>query len=78
MSEASVIQSRIDVTSDDYKQNLAEMQGLWDEVAEEMAKVPSIGGQRYVDRHRSRGKMLVRERVEALIDPNTALLELSP
>ncbi|MEC8985416.1 MAG: acyl-CoA carboxylase subunit beta, partial [Actinomycetota bacterium] len=73
MSEASVIQSRIDVTSDDYKQNLAEMQGLWDEVAEEMAKVPSIGGQRYVDRHRSRGKMLVRERVEALIDPNTAL-----
>ena len=78
MSEASVIQSRIDVTSDDYKQNLAEMQALWNEVAEEMAKVPGIGGQRYVDRHRSRGKMLVRERVEALIDPNTALLELSP
>ena len=45
MSEASVIQSRIDVTSDDYKHNLAEMQALWDEVAEEMAKVPSIGGQ---------------------------------
>ena len=78
MSEASVIQSRIDVTSDDYKHNLAEMQALWNEVAEEMAKVPGIGGQRYVDRHRSRGKMLVRERVEALIDPNTALLELSP
>ncbi len=43
-----------------------------------MASVPTIGGQRYVDRHRRRGKMLVRERIEALVDPNTPFLELSP
>jgi acetyl-CoA carboxylase carboxyltransferase component len=36
------------------------------------------GGERYVERHRSRGKMLARERIETLIDPDTALLELSP
>ncbi|MEM1333966.1 MAG: acyl-CoA carboxylase subunit beta, partial [Actinomycetota bacterium] len=53
------------------------MQALWDEVAEQHEQVPTIGGQRYVDRHRRRGKMLVRERVEALIDPDTPFLELS-
>ena len=51
---------------------------LWDEVAEQLARVPTIGGQRYVDRHRARGKMLARERVEALVDRDTPLLELSP
>ncbi|MEL6892437.1 MAG: carboxyl transferase domain-containing protein, partial [Actinomycetota bacterium] len=54
------------------------MQRMWDEVAALLDQVPAIGGQRYVDRHRRRGKMLVRERVEALIDPDTPFLELSP
>ena len=78
MAIGSVIQSRLDTKSDDYRANLAEMQKMWDEVAAEMARVPTIGGQRYVDRHRKRGKMLVRERIENLIDPNTPFLELSP
>ena len=72
------IKSRLDTKTDDYQQNLAEMQALWDGVAAELDTVPTIGGQRYVDRHRRRGKMLVRERVELLVDPDSALLELSP
>ncbi|MEC8541294.1 MAG: carboxyl transferase domain-containing protein, partial [Candidatus Thermoplasmatota archaeon] len=36
------------------------------------------GGGKYVDRHRSRGKMLPRERIDRIIDPGTAFLELSP
>jgi acetyl-CoA carboxylase carboxyltransferase component len=74
----TVIHSRLDMNSTEYRENLAAMEALWDEVAVEMAQVPSIGGQRYVDRHRRRGKMLVRERIEALIDANSAFLELSP
>ena len=74
----TVLRSKIDTNSDDYRANLAQMQALWDEVADQMAQVPTIGGQRYVDRHRKRGKMLVRERVEALIDSDTPFLELSP
>ena len=31
-----------------------------------------------MERHRSRGKMLVRERLEALVDPGTPVLELCP
>ncbi len=74
----SVLRTRLDTRSDEYRGNLAAMQAMWDVVAEELAKVPTIGGQRYVDRHRRRGKMLVRERIEALVDPHTPFLELSP
>lgn len=73
-----VLRSRLDTRSDEYLANLAAMQSLWDEVAILMQSVPTIGGQRYVDRHRRRGKMLARERIEALVDPHSALLELSP
>ncbi|MDP7312022.1 MAG: carboxyl transferase domain-containing protein [Candidatus Thalassarchaeaceae archaeon] len=36
------------------------------------------GGGKYVERHRSRGKMLPRERISAICDAGTAFLELSP
>jgi len=36
------------------------------------------GGEKYVERHHSRGKLLPRERIELLIDPGSAVLELSP
>jgi len=78
MTIGTVLRSRLDTKSDEYRSNLAQMQALWDTVATEMASVPTIGGQRYVDRHHARDKMLVRERIERLVDPNTALLELSP
>jgi len=73
-----VLRSRLDTRSDDYRENLAAMEALWAEVDALMQSVPSIGGQRYVDRHRQRGKMLPRERIEQLVDPDTPVLELSP
>ncbi len=72
------LRSRLDTRTEEYRANLAAMQELWDQVAAELATVPTIGGQRYVDRHHRRGKMLVRERIEALVDPTTPFLELSP
>jgi acyl-CoA carboxylase subunit beta len=73
-----VLRSRLDTSSPEHQQNRAAMQALWDEVAEQLASVPGVGGQRYVDRHRRRGKLLVRERIEALVDPHTPFLELCP
>ena len=72
------LRSRLDTRSESYLRNLEAMQQLWSHVAEQLASVPTIGGQRYVDRHRRRGKLLVRERIEALVDPHTPFLELSP
>jgi acetyl-CoA carboxylase carboxyltransferase component len=72
-----VLRSKLDTHGDDYRQNLVAMESLWAEVEALMASVPSIGGQRYVDRHRHRGKMLPRERIEQLVDADTPFLELS-
>ena len=74
----SVLRSRLDTRSDEHRDNVDQMTAMWAEVAEQLAAVPTVGGQRYVDRHRTRGKLLVRERIEALVDPHTPFLELSP
>ena len=44
----------------------------------EHAKVAAGGGEKYVDRHHRRGKLLPRERIELLVDEGSAFLELSP
>jgi acyl-CoA carboxylase subunit beta len=44
----------------------------------EHAKAVAGGGQKYVDRHHARGKLLARERIELLVDEGSAFLELSP
>ena len=52
------------------------MQVLLDEFLAVQAEALTAGGERYIERHRERGKMLVRERIETLIDRDTPLLEL--
>ncbi|MDX6240359.1 MAG: acyl-CoA carboxylase subunit beta, partial [Kribbellaceae bacterium] len=44
----------------------------------EHAKALAGGGEKYVARHHARGKLLARERIELLLDPDSAFLELSP
>lgn len=44
----------------------------------EHAKAVAGGGEKYVSRHRARGKLLARERIELLVDPDSPFLELSP
>ncbi|WP_405736581.1 acyl-CoA carboxylase subunit beta [Streptomyces sp. NBC_01537] len=48
------------------------------EIDAEHAKAIAGGGPKYVERHRARGKLLARERIELLVDPDTPFLELSP
>ncbi|MEU5884042.1 carboxyl transferase domain-containing protein [Spirillospora sp. NPDC047279] len=44
----------------------------------EHAKALEGGGEKYVARHHERGKLLARERIELLLDPDSPFLELSP
>ncbi|NUR09636.1 MAG: acyl-CoA carboxylase subunit beta [Nocardioidaceae bacterium] len=44
----------------------------------ELAKAVAGGGEKYVDRHHARGKLLARERIELLVDEGSAFLELMP
>lgn len=48
------------------------------ELSAEHEKALAGGGPKYVDRHRSRGKLTARERVELLLDQDSPFLELSP
>ncbi|HJR40152.1 MAG TPA: carboxyl transferase domain-containing protein, partial [Nocardioidaceae bacterium] len=44
----------------------------------EHQKAVDGGGEKYVDRHHRRGKLLPRERIELLVDEDTPFLELCP
>ncbi|WP_156993993.1 carboxyl transferase domain-containing protein [Pseudonocardia acaciae] len=48
------------------------------EIDAEHAKAVAGGGEKYVTRHRKRGKLLARERIELLLDEDSPFLELSP
>ncbi|KRE18312.1 methylcrotonoyl-CoA carboxylase [Bosea sp. Root381] len=49
-----------------------------DTLRERHALVAQGGGDRFRERHESRGKIMVRERIDLLLDPQTPFLELSP
>ncbi len=51
--------------------------GLVTELRERTAEVARGGGEKATERHRSRGKLTARERVDRLVDPGGAFLELS-
>src|SRR6266436_2480322 len=72
------IQSSLDVSSTDFASNNEVMRGLVAELRDKLNLVAGGGGEASRARHTSRGKMLARERVDLLIDPGTAFLELSP
>jgi len=58
--------------------NAEAMRALVAELREKLDQVAGGGGKASRARHTSRGKMLARQRVDLLIDPGTAFLELSP
>ena len=74
----TVLRSAIDDQSADFAANKAAMLTKLDEIAAEHAKAIAGGGPKYTERHRGRGKLLVRERIELLLDPGSPFLELSP
>ena len=53
------------------------MEELVAELRERSAQVARGGGEKALEKHRSRGKLTARERIDRLLDPDTAFLELS-
>jgi acetyl-CoA carboxylase carboxyltransferase component len=73
-----VIVSRLDPSDDDRPRRREAMLAKLAELDAEHAKAVAGGGEKYVERHRRRGKLLARERIELLVDPDSPFLELSP
>ena len=72
------LHSTIDPKSPEFARNADVMRSLVAELRDKLKVVSGGGGEASRKRHTSRGKMLARERVDLLVDPGTAFLELSP
>src|SRR5438067_5099783 len=68
----------VDLASESAHTNRASMESLVAELKERLARARLGGPERSRQRHLAAGKLLPRERVERLLDPGSAFLELSP
>ncbi|MDQ2702786.1 MAG: methylcrotonoyl-CoA carboxylase [Pseudomonadota bacterium] len=72
------IQSQLDPRSAEFGDNVAFHRALVDELDRRLAHAADGGGQKARDKHTERGKLLVRERIVALLDPASPFLEIAP
>jgi len=73
-----VLRSHEDVRGEAHRSNREANLKLLEPVQAALAKAREGGGSKYVDRHRKRGKLLPRERIELLLDRDSPYLELCP
>jgi len=71
------LKTKIDTKSDEFRQNRKAFMSLMDQHRGLMKEVTKGGTASAIARHIERGKLLARERINLLIDPNTPFLELS-
>ncbi|MFL5926090.1 MAG: carboxyl transferase domain-containing protein, partial [Gaiellaceae bacterium] len=72
----ALLESRVE-HGDDFARRQARLDALVEQLRERTAGVAAGGGERAIERHRSRGKLLARERIDRLVDPGTTFLELN-
>src|SRR5438034_16896 len=72
----AVLTSQVE-RSEEFQRRYERMAALVAEVRERTLEVARGGGEQAVERHRSRGKLTARERIDRLVDPDTAFLELN-
>jgi acetyl-CoA carboxylase carboxyltransferase component len=73
----AVLTSQLDRDAEGFARRRERMEELVAEVRERTAQVARGGGEQATERHRSRGKLPARERIDRLVDPGTAFLELN-
>ncbi|BBZ22013.1 acyl-CoA carboxylase subunit beta [Mycolicibacter hiberniae] len=74
----TVLTSTLDPASPAYAEAASALTDKLAELDAELAKALAGGGPKYVERHHARGKLTARERIEALVDPDSPFLELCP
>src|SRR5689334_19074520 len=73
-----VLASKLAPRSDDFRSNAAAMRALVDDLHAKLAQIAQGGGEAARAKHTARGKLLPRERVEMLLDPDAPFLEIAP
>lgn len=72
-----VIESIIDTTGSEYKENYKFYEKLTNDLKEKIKIAADGGGKEKIKLHKSRKKMLARERIDALLDPDTPFMEFN-
>ena len=70
--------TKLNPRSEEFKANAAAMRALVDDQNAKLATIAQGGGEAPRAKHLARGKLLPRERVEMLLDPDTPFLEIAP
>lgn len=71
------LKTQLNPNSSTFKENAAAMQSQIDKLETTIAKIKEGGPERARQRQLDQGKLLVRDRIKALLDPGSAFLELS-
>ena len=71
-------QTQIDRNSPEFQANTAYFQQQLEELRQRVEQVQQGGGPEAIAKHRKRNKLLARERIQLLCDPDTPFLEFSP
>jgi len=74
----AVLASRLNPRSEEFRAQAAAMRELVDDLHAKLAQVAQGGDEEARAKHAGRGKLLPRERVEMLLDPDTPFLEIAP
>jgi len=74
----SILHTRVNPLSEDFKANAAHLRAQVDELRALSAQIARGGPEPAREKHRARGKWLARERIDALLDPGSAWLEIAP
>ncbi len=72
----ATLDSHVDTEAEEFARRAARMEALVAELRERSAAVASGGSPAALERHRSRGKLTARERIDRLVDPGSAFLEI--
>ena len=72
-----VLASHVDLRDETYQANRKAQLALIEQLNAQLELAIAGGGERYQQRHKDRGKLLARERIELLLDPDSPFLELS-
>lgn len=72
------IKSKISTKNPDYKENFENSLRLIEQIKERYSKIKLGGPEHARQKHTGRGKLLTRDRIQRLLDPNTPFMEIAP
>lgn len=73
----AILQSKINKSADSFQKNKAYLESQVKDLKDKVKDIINGGGSSAQERHKAKGKLLPRERIDKLIDPGSPFLELS-